>query len=99
MGLSTTFAFLVLGAALAVASGEPSYYYEYRSPHTNSYTYSNNPFRQWYDYYSKPEYRYRSSSYDDYGYRARARAYNDDTVYVTDMYGNTRVSSARSLRG
>ncbi|KAJ3650628.1 hypothetical protein Zmor_016716 [Zophobas morio] len=98
MGLSTTFAFLVLGAALAVASGEPSYYYEYRSPHTNSYTYSNNPFRQWYDYYSKPEYRYRSSSYGDYGYRARARAYNDDTVYVTDMYGNTRVSSARSLR-
>lgn len=96
MGTSTLLLVLVLAHTMATVLGEPSYYsyVDYRSPYTNSYTFYTNPFRQFYKTYSSPQYKYRARSYD-----YRPTAYDDDTVYVTDMYGNTRVSSARSLRG
>lgn len=99
MGLHVTLKCLLLAQVLATALGEPSYYtYNRGYPYTNNYyTYYSNPFRRFYNYYNTPV--YKSRSLDNYKYYNRPTTYDDDTVYVTDMYGNTRVSSARSLRG
>jgi hypothetical protein len=98
MGVSVLFASFLFTQMLAAALGEPAYYSQYRSgdyPYTNSYTYYTNPFQSFYNkYYSNPTtYKYRNYNYNT------PTTYDDDRVYVTDMYGNTRVSSGRSLRG
>ncbi|XP_068900468.1 adhesive plaque matrix protein 2 isoform X2 [Tenebrio molitor] len=97
MGVSVLFASFLFTQMLAAALGEPAYYSQYRSgdyPYTNSYTYYTNPFQSFYNkYYSNPTtYKYRNYNYNT------PTTYDDDRVYVTDMYGNTRVSSGRSLR-
>lgn len=92
MSVVTIGALLLFFGMVTTALGEPVYYYEYKSrgyPYTDNYnTYYTNPFRQYVKYNNYNTYRSITPISND-----------DDTVYITDMYGATRVSSARSSRG